>query len=133
MAKHKSVLIGLVRYSSELSYDELYELENLYIEGLTELLERFGAEHLDFWGMGDSLQFEGAFTEIPEPTMRALCDEACSLLRPGSTGRLALLDRNLCTLDLFHLEPGRWRNERFDIEETFYRRSFHGHGPRERA
>ena len=129
MARHTSVLLGLVNYSPDLSYEALHSLESEYIEGLTELLEKFGAEHLDFWGIGDGLQLEAAFAEANEESMRGLCDEFCSLLRAGCRARLAFLDKNLTWMELFHLESGHWRQERLDIADTFYRRSFQGHRP----
>lgn len=129
MARHSNLLLGQVGYSLDLTYNEVMALESEYIQGLSELLSHYGADHLDFWGQGDALQLEAQLDDLDEETLRNFCGEVCTLLQPGSAGRLMLIDRNLLLIDLYHLNATNWRHERIEIEEAFYRRAFRGHGP----
>jgi len=128
MARHNYELIGVVSYSPELSYAELYELEEGLIVQLRDILTRSGADHLDFWGAGDALQFQCAFPG-EDAALYGVCDEIIALLPPNVTGRLVSVDKQLTGMNLFCLAPDRWKEEKIEIAEDYYRRFFRMHRP----
>ena len=126
MARHQCELFGVVLYGPDLSYQALYELEQQFIDRLREILEGAGAVHLDFWGAGDALQLQCSLGERDKATLHDICDEATAMLTGELRGRLVCVDKDLTAIDIFHLFPGNWEQEKVEIGEEFYRRSFQG-------
>ncbi len=109
MARFECELFGLVQYSQKLSYDELYEVENNLIEKIQEVLERNQAEHLDFWGAGDCLQFQCAFAEYDQKILQTVFGETADVLTDELKGRLFCFDKHLEDVCVVRLSPGKWQ------------------------
>ncbi len=109
MARFECELFGLVQYSQELSYDELYEVENDLIKKIQEVLERNKAEHLDFWGAGDCLQFQCAFSEYDPKTLHTVFDETAGVLTDALKGRLFCFDKHLEDVCVVRISSGKWQ------------------------
>lgn len=109
MARFECELFGVVQYSQELSYDELYEVENGLIEKIQEVLEHNQADHLDFWGAGDCLQFQCAFPEYDAKTLDAVFTKTAEVLTGNLKGRLFCFDKHLEELCVVRLTPGNWQ------------------------
>lgn len=115
MSKYACELFGVLHYGPELSYYELYACEERLIVQLQELLEAMSAQHLDFWGTGDALQFQCALPDFEPDAVRAFCDEAVALLDSNLQGRVLCLNKQLSDVYVLHLAPGRWEECHYPI------------------
>ncbi len=109
MARFECELFGIVQYSQELSYDELYEVENDLIEKIQEVLEDNQADHLDFWGDGDCLQFQCAFAEYDAQTLNTVFNDMAEVLADNLKGRVFCFDKHLEEVCVVRLQPGKWQ------------------------
>ncbi len=115
MSKYECEVYGLVNYGPDLSYHELYELEEQLMCELQGVFDGLEAAHVNFWGAGDMLQFQCAFSELEALKVRDLCDEIIPLLRNDLTGRVLCMDKHLTAVHVFHLNPGGWKERSMDI------------------
>lgn len=115
MSKHECEIFGLVNYGPDLSYHELYAEEERLLLGLQELLQDMDAQHLDFWGSGDCLQFQCVLQDFEPEILREFCDEAAALLHGNLKGRVLCLDKHLTRVHVFYLEPGQWQERAHDV------------------
>ncbi|MGE4299094.1 MAG: hypothetical protein AB7E47_13810 [Desulfovibrionaceae bacterium] len=120
MGKTQCEIFGVVAYNPELGYHELYELEERLAAGLQGVLEAFGADHVDFWGMGDALQFRCGLAAYELPTLREICDAVAPLLTEDATARFVAIDRRLYDVRVFFIAPNGWREERVDMTDRYY-------------
>ncbi|MBO5491309.1 MAG: hypothetical protein J5960_07820, partial [Desulfovibrio sp.] len=63
MDKNRSELFGHFSYADSLTYEALLAAEETLIGEMESLLQRAGAEHLDFTPLGDALMLECVFEE----------------------------------------------------------------------
>ena len=117
MAKYNCEIFGTFTYSLEISYHELYEVEQELILKVQDTLEHFGAQHLDFWGYGDTLQVQCALAEYDVPNLESLCDELAALLGQDMRAKFVCLDKHLNELSIFFLEKNTWRSRQVDISD----------------
>lgn len=117
MGKYDCELFGHFLYSPEYSYDELYEIEEKVIQLVQEHLEEHNADHLDFWGAGDSLRFQCALGEYEQETCQDVADAIADQLPEGVHGRILSLDKNLEKMVIFFVRPGDWREQAYTFEE----------------
>jgi len=117
VTRYDCELFGLLNYSPELSYEALYAVEQKFIGHMQQALDAIAAEHLDFWGSGDVLQFQCALARFDRPTLHSLCDEAASCLVEQTQAKIVCIDKHLTRIGVYHLAPGSWREEELDIAE----------------
>ncbi len=117
MSKYECEIFGLINYSPDLSYYELYAEEERLVCGLQEAFENRDAHHLDFWGAGDALQFQCALRDFELDIVRELCDETAALLEGGLRGRILTLDKHLSRVHVFYLHPKGWEEKGHHIAE----------------
>ena len=115
MAKYNCEIFGVVNYSLEISYHDLHEVEEGVILQLQETLERYGAEHLDFWGYGDSLQFQCALAEYDDQDLHSICEEIAGFLPQDIRGRMVGLDKGLNSLSVYYFTSGKCEYDEYDI------------------
>jgi hypothetical protein len=115
MAKHECELFGVVHYNPELTYYELYEVEENCILQLQDILDAYGAMHLDFWGAGDSLQLECGLAEYDPDILHDILDEVAAMLRGKLSGRVVCVKKDLTALSVFQVAPGRWTEEEVSL------------------
>lgn len=115
MSKFECEIFGLIHYGPDLSYYELYAEEERLLLGLQDVLQDMDAQHLDFWGTGDALQFQCVLPEFEVELVREFCDEAVALLEGSLNGRVLCLDKHLTEVHVFYLHPGRWQERKHDI------------------
>jgi hypothetical protein len=120
MAKYNCEVIGVLQYSPDMGYHELYEMEERRIDEIHAILEHAGAEHIDFWGTGDALQLQCELQEYDEHALASLSDEIAAVLSDDVAGKMCCVDKSLSGLSLFFLAPGRWRREGLDLADTHY-------------
>jgi hypothetical protein len=111
-------LIGLVQYSSELTYEALYDIEERFIQRMQASLESLEAERLDFWGTGDALQFQCGLPSYDPDSLRSLCDEAAACLDEGANGKIVCIDKHLTRIGVFRVAPQTWSEEVLDIADA---------------
>lgn len=116
MSKYECEIFGLITYGPDLSYYELYAEEERLLQGLQDILQDMDAQHLDFWGSGDSLQFQCVLPDFEVDLVRELCDETAALLEGSLKGRVLCLDKHLTRVHVFYLQPGHWQEREEDIE-----------------
>ena len=117
MAKYNCEVFGLIAYSLEISYHELYELEERLLAELQEVLEESGAVHLDFWGYGDTLQVQCSFGDFDVGALESVCQEIASLLPQDARARFVCVDKHLRTLQVFYLQNNQCEGVSIDINE----------------
>ncbi len=115
MSKYECEVFGLIAYGPDLTYHELYELEERLMVELQDILTGMGAAHCNFWGAGDMLQFQCVFDTFDPAHIRDFCDEAVAMLHGDLKGRVLCLDRRLTAVHVFHIAPGRWKEQGFDL------------------
>lgn len=116
-ARYECELIGLVHYSPELTYEALYDIEERFIQRMQASLEALEAEHLDFWGTGDALQFQCGLPSYDPDILRRLCDEAAACLDQGAHGKIVSIDKTLTRIGVFRISPQTWSEEVLDIAD----------------
>lgn len=115
MSKYECEVFGLITYGPDLTYHELYELEERLMLQIQDILDSMAAAHINFWGAGDMLQFQCVFDAFDTARVRDFCDEAAALLHGDLKGRVLCLDRRLTAVHVFHLAPGRWIERSIDL------------------
>ncbi len=88
-------VFGVVAYDPEMTYYEVNEAELALIAGVQEMLKTIDAEHLDFWGTGDGLQFQFTLSEFNAALLRETATGLSAILPDGLAGRLVGLDKQL--------------------------------------
>lgn len=118
MAKYNCEVFGLVSYSLEISYHELYEVEEQLLAQLQEVLEESGAVHLDFWGYGDSLRIQCSFSDFDVGALESVCQEIAALLPQDAHARFVCVDKQLRALQVFYVQSGQCEGVSIDIDVT---------------
>ncbi|THB67776.1 MAG: hypothetical protein D6E12_07930 [Desulfovibrio sp.] len=117
MAKYNCEVFGLISYSLEISYHDLYEVEETLMADLQEVLENLGGVHLDFWGYGDTLQLQCCFSEFDLDTLGAVCRDMAAKLPRDVNGKLVCVDKHLRNLQVYYLGEGQCQGVSLDIAE----------------
>ncbi len=115
MARFNCEIIGIVAYSPDFSYQELYEIEHTLIGQLQHILEQNGGDHLDFWGTGDCLQFQCVLNEYEEDSLDAIVDDLAESLADGLHGKAVCLEKHLDTLSVYYFRPQVWSKDRLEL------------------
>ncbi len=118
MDKNHSELFGHFTYDDSLTYEALLAAEELLIDEIEPLLQRGGAEHLDFTPLGDALMLECVFEEHRLYVYRKIAMEIAAMLPDGVNGRLLCLHKDFSSLHVFWLRPGAWVEEERPLPET---------------
>lgn len=108
MDKNQIELFGNFCYDESLTYEALIAAEDVLIGELDALLQRAGAEHIDFTPLGDSLMLQCEFAAYKLYVFRKVAMEIAALLPEGVTGRLLSLHYDLSSMHAFWLRPGAW-------------------------
>jgi hypothetical protein len=93
MAETVCELMGEIHYGTQLSYEEVGELEPLLQERLESLLAKLGPEFLDVTATGDELVFVTSLTLCRPDDLREMCRDLGGLLGPGAKGRIVYVER----------------------------------------
>lgn len=117
MARNDCRVYVALQYSQEISYHELHEVEQELIVVLQDTLLDGGAVHLDFWGYGDSLQFDFSMERFESESLEAMAQKIASLLPSDVSGRLVGVDKALRRLGVFTLAPGEARGSILKIAD----------------
>ncbi len=115
MARYNCEVFGVIRYSLEISYHELYEVEEELIQQLTDAFGSFNAQHLDFWGYGDFLQLQCELADYETPLFTDICDDLVSLLPEDVAGQLLFVDKRLTSCAAYFLSKEGWREKMIDF------------------
>lgn len=108
MATYNCELFIHVRYSAELSYDELYEVEAKLTEELQQALEEHDAEHIDVVTQGDALRVQCVFAEYAEAAFRELCDSTAGCIKDSLSARFLFVDKDLESAHVYYFEDAAW-------------------------
>ncbi|QJT09488.1 hypothetical protein [Oceanidesulfovibrio marinus] len=117
MARNDCRVYVALQYSQEISYHELHEVEQELIVVLQDTLIACGAVHLDFWGYGDSLQFDFSMERFEKEALKEMAQEIAGLLPADVSGRLVGVDKALRRLGVFNLTPGEARGSILNIAD----------------
>gem|GEM_PF-894954 len=117
MDKNRSELFGHFSYADSLTYEALLAAEETLIGEMESLLQRAGAEHLDFTPLGDALMLECVFEEHRLYVYRKIALEIAAMLPEGVSGRLLCLHKDFSSLHVFWLRPGEWTEEERPVPE----------------
>lgn len=117
MDKNHSELFGHLAYAESLTYEALLSAEDRLTAGLEDLLQRAGAEHLDFTPLGDALMFSCAFEEHRLYVYRKIALDIAAMLPPGVSCRLLGLNKDFSALHVFWITPGQCQEENRSIPE----------------
>ena len=120
MARYNCELYGVVRYSLGLSYHELHAVEEALLTGVQSLLESFSAQHIDFWGYGDMLQFQCSLPEYDVEALHELCDGVKELLSEDIACKMVVLDKTLKNFSVYNIDPANWQEDRIDISDEHF-------------
>ncbi len=118
MDKNHSELFGHFTYDDSLTYEALLAAEELLIDEIEHLLQRAGAEHLDFTPLGDALMLECVFEEHRLYVYRKIAMEIAAMLPDGVNGRLLCLHKDFSSLHAFWLRPRAWVEEERSLPEA---------------
>lgn len=111
MGRYQCEMFGQFIYGDILTYEELQDVEALFVPRLDELLQQAGAAHVDFTPTGDILLVQCVF-EMQKPYIfRKLAQELAALLPQAVRGTLLFLKKDLSVQHLYWLEAGSWREE----------------------
>lgn len=116
MARYNCEAFGVICYSLEISYHDLYTVEEEVISGLQQVLERYNATHLDFWGYGDTLQFQFSLDEYSSKLFHDICEEICPMLGKDITARLVFVDKRLKGVAAYALSAESWTEQGLDLD-----------------
>ncbi|GAB7081059.1 hypothetical protein [Megalodesulfovibrio paquesii] len=108
-------VFGTLMYSQSISYHELQEVEQDLMVQIQDVLNGYGAAHLDFWGYGDLLRLEFALEDFDAETLGDCCRDLAALLPDGVSGRMLGIDKNMKHAAAFGLWPGNIRQETLDL------------------
>lgn len=108
MARHSCEVFGLVRYPSDLSYHGLYDLESQLMERIQAVLDDVDADHIDFWGDGDALQYQCALQEYDEDSLDGLREGVAEVLRDDLQARLVTVDKPSAWARVYEFSAGEW-------------------------
>lgn len=81
-------VIGEVRYGSDLTFEEVSEVEGELRERIEALLADFDPVYVDFRSSGDDLGFMSALRDYDSERLRGLCRELAVVMDSGASGRL---------------------------------------------
>ena len=81
-------VIGEIRYGSELSFEEMGQVEATLRDKIESLLAVFDPVYVDFRSSCDELGFMSSLRECDSDALYRACLELASWLDAGSTGRL---------------------------------------------
>lgn len=111
MGRYQCEMFGRFIYGDILTYEELQDVEALFVPRLDELLQQAGAAHVDFTPTGDILLVQCAFEAQKLYIFRKLAQELAALLPQAVRGNLLFLKKDLSVQHLYWLEAGSWREE----------------------
>lgn len=111
MGRYQCEMFGRFIYGDILTYEELQDVEALFVPRLDDLLQKAGAAHVDFTPTGDILLVQCAFEAQKPYIFRKLSQELAALLPQAVHGNLLFLKKDLSTQHLYWLEAGSWREE----------------------
>jgi hypothetical protein len=81
-------VIGEIRYGSELSFEEVVEVEATLREKIEALLTQFDPVYVDIRSSGDELGFMSSLRECDSAGLYGACLELATWLDGGALGRL---------------------------------------------
>ena len=110
-------LFGHLIYAETLTYDELLDAEEYLIQDIELLLERAGAEHIDFFPLGDALTFQCEFAKYRRYIFRKIACDIVEILPAGITGRIFCLSHALEISTLYWVRPKEWQEANITIPE----------------
>lgn len=111
MGRYQCEMFGQFIYGDILTYEELQDVEALFVPRLDELLQQAGAAHVDFTPTGDILLVQCVFEAQKSYIFRKLAQELAALLPQAVRGNLLFLKKDLSVQHLYWLEAGCWREE----------------------
>jgi predicted mannosyl-3-phosphoglycerate phosphatase (HAD superfamily) len=85
-------LVGEIRYSSDLTFEEVGELEVSLQERLECVLADFNPVYLEVRTTGDELVFVSSLTVCQVEELREVCRVLGELLGPGAKGRMVFVE-----------------------------------------
>jgi hypothetical protein len=88
MALQNCDVIGEIRYGSDLSFEDVGDVEATLRERVEELLSGLSPLYVDFRSSGDDLGFLSTLREFDAKELRGMCQELILVMDPGATGRL---------------------------------------------
>lgn len=118
MGRYQCEMFGRFIYGDILTYEELQEVEALFVPRLDELLQQAGAAHVDFTPTGDILLVQCVFEAQKSYIFRKLAQELAALLPQAVRGNLLFLKKDLSAQHLYWLEAGCWREEERLLPES---------------
>lgn len=118
MGRYQCEMFGRFIYGDILTYEELQEVEALFVPRLDELLQQAGAAHVDFTPTGDILLVQCVFEAHKSYIFRKLAQELAALLPQAVRGNLLFLKKDLSVQHLYWLEAGCWREEERPLPES---------------
>lgn len=118
MGRYQCEMFGQFIYGDILTYEELQDVEALFVPRLDELLQQAGAAHVDFTPTGDILLVQCVFEAQKTYIFRKLAQELAALLPEAVRGNLLFLKKDLSVQHLYWLEAGSWREEERTLPES---------------
>lgn len=118
MGRYQCEMFGRFIYGDILTYEELQDVEALFVPRLDELLQQAGAAHVDFTPTGDILLVQCVFEAQKSYIFRKLAQELSALLPEAVRGNLLFLKKDLSVQHLYWLEAGCWREEERPLPES---------------
>ncbi len=118
MGRYQCEMFGQFIYGDILTYEELQDVEALFVPRLDELLQQAGAAHVDFTPTGDILLVQCVFEAQKTYIFRKLAQELAALLPEAVRGNLLFLKKDLSVQHLYWLEAGSWREEERSLPES---------------
>lgn len=127
METKSAELFGHLLYAESLTYDELLDAEERIIQDIEFLLERAGAEHIDFFPLGDALTFQCAFAKYKQYVFRKIACDLVEILPKGISGRIYGLAHTLENAVLYWVQPNIWQEASitFPVEAPKYVKVWH--------
>ncbi|MGX7950250.1 hypothetical protein [Oleidesulfovibrio alaskensis] len=108
MAKYDCEMFGFFSYSPELSYNELYALEESFRSTLHDALAAHGADYMQYEPEGDALRVQCVFAGCEEEVFHAVCDTVVRSMSGHVHGRLLFVNKNLQELLVYRLQHTGW-------------------------
>ena len=93
MARYPCEMFAQFYYSPDLTYDELYRLEEELIQKMDIIFSEEGGIHLEFWPDSDSFAVQGQFDEFSRYKFDRMVEQIKTLLPLAVQSRILLVNR----------------------------------------
>lgn len=121
MAKYQSEMFGMFFYSPKLTYEQLYEHEEVLLREVDLLLTEEGAEHLDFIPSGDCLRLQCEFVDFDKIQFNEIANKIKDLVPSHIEARLLCVDKaGMKNLYIFNISKSTVEQDEVFIKEPSF-------------